>query len=246
MPMTTTSPHTSGPAVPFGVLRVATARDQPCDLYPQPGAWRDTISLTADDGDSRSFRITGIQVCDVTGVTPRTITQIPELRATLHVTEARVAVASTRYDLGRGWRGTAVGALLASAADSALGASASRGRCPMLVGHLLLTWVVSVHARRRPSLVSPHTLAIGYRDPTTRGFGSLTITLDRRVRAARLAREIAVGAARAQARDRGIEPDLRVRLTSFARSPISTTSGALVAYALPHPPDTHSARSATT
>ncbi len=243
--MTTTSPPASGAAAPFGVLRVSSARDQPCDLYPQPGAWRDTISLSPDDGDARSFRITGILVSDVTGVTPRTITEIPEIRATLHVTEARVAVASTRYEVGRGWRGTAVGALLASAADSALGTPGSRGRCPMLVGHLRLAWVVSVHARRRRSLASPHTLAIGYRDPTTHGLGSLTLTLDRRVQTARLAREIAVAAARAQVRGDGVEPDLRARLSSFARSPVSTTSGALVAYALPQPAHAPTPRSAT-
>jgi hypothetical protein len=239
--MTTSQPAT-GSAEPFGVLRVATAHDQPSDLYPEPGTGRDAIALSADDGGTRSFRITGIKVADVTGATPRTIAQIPELRATLHVTQARVAVASTRYDIGRGWRGTAVGALLATAADGALDESGSNAWCPMLVGHLRLAWLVSVHARLRPSLVSQHTLAIGYRDPTTHGFGSLTLTLDRRVRPGRLARELAVAAAHAQARAEGVEPDLRARLASFARTPTSTTSGALVAYLLPQPPRTQPLR----
>ena len=176
--MTTSQPAT-GSAEPFGVLRVATAHDQPSDLYPEPGTGRDAIALSADDGGTSWFRHRHQGRRRHRGA-PRTIAQIPELRATLHVTQARVAVASTRYDIGRGWRGTAVGALLATAADGALDESGSNAWCPMLVGHLRLAWLVSVHARLRPSLVSQHTLAIGYRDPTTHGFGSLTLTLDRR------------------------------------------------------------------
>lgn len=204
----------------FAVVRLASADDPRDPHYPVPGGARDArdaIRLEPQDGPVRSVRISSIRVADVSDGRARTLTDLPEVRASLHITHARVALASSSASTLTDWFRTLSG----------------NGTPSMLAGHLRYEWVTSVHARVGSAWLVPNSLAIGFRDPVGPGFGSLTVTVTRRVRALAVARAIAGLAAYAQSRAAGVPDTARTALESYAADPRAATSGGFVRFTLP-------------
>jgi hypothetical protein len=149
------------------VLAVRAVRERPLDavrhglLTPVPATKPDSIVLEPRDGSSvRRLYCNAVEFA-VAG-DKRPLMAAREIRGQLFLTDARLAVACTKYDKGGGWIG-GVGALAANAGSKMLAAHRRRGK--MLVGHIRYPWLSAVYARNRGGMLGTEQLRLVFRTP---------------------------------------------------------------------------------
>lgn len=179
-------------------------------VFPVPGEGKNTVLLEPRDGSS-------IQPLNATALTfkvgDRTMLSVRKVRVDLFITDARLALACSRYDKGGGWVGGATGMIVFNSVSKARAALRSRGK--VLAGQIRYPWLQWVVSSPKTGWTSEETLVMQCASEDGTNL-RLTLTLPKNIEAARVAAEIADRAARyrlmseeldAEARA-GIEPHL--------------------------------------
>jgi hypothetical protein len=184
--------------VSFDILAVRTADDGADDqLHPVPAESSDElIVMRAEDGRS-ILRVEATQVV-VREHGPRgpvEICRLSDARATVYVTDCRLAIACARFDKGGGWIGSPGMMLLLNAASTVRARLRSRGRT--LVGHVRYSWLHSVGASSKQGWLDSEQVRLELVDRTAAPARRLVLelTLPKSLEAVPLAREIAHRAA---------------------------------------------------
>jgi hypothetical protein len=137
-------------------------------LYPIPSA--DKSSVVWEENERREIEAFDVRKVSVFGI-PRggELTKIlgpMELPFRLYLTDSRLALACSKYEIGGTWYG--MGALVGALNAVERTAAAVRRHGKMLVGHVRYQWVAGIHARPRTkrggflvSHVSEATVRVG-------------------------------------------------------------------------------------
>lgn len=127
----------------YTMLTIRTAEFEDGALYPVLGDERNEIEFEALDGrDVKTLYAESLTVLRTVGSKLVTQAKVSDIKATVFVTDARVAIACTKYDKGGGWRGASLAVPVLNLASKARAATRRRGK--MLVGHVRYPWLVSV------------------------------------------------------------------------------------------------------
>jgi|tagenome__1003787_1003787.scaffolds.fasta_scaffold20940433_3 hypothetical protein len=187
----------------FSVIAIRGEDDEPTPLHPDPGELPDSIAIDHHDGHPNVHEVSEIVVTALDGGRPRQTAKLSELKATLTVTDSRVAVACSSWDKGGGWSGFSAGGLaVALVANGVSKSRAKRRRAGrMLVGHVRYDWLAQVEAKDRTGLLTSNNLQLLLADPQEpTGMLILGLTLGKRETATGIAADIASRAARRRAR----------------------------------------------
>ena len=131
--------------MPFNIIGVVEHGSETGGLYPIPATESNTIQPEALDGSSvRRLIATDLLLLEIVDQGERRIrARLNKIRADVVVTDARVAIACSKYDKGGGWHGTSIiGVPVANAASKIRAASRRRGKT--LVGHTRYSWLKAV------------------------------------------------------------------------------------------------------
>lgn len=177
----------------FTILSVRTGDEADSPLYPQPGESPNSVELEDADGAGQTYAATAVVVraLDANGGR-RNIGAFREIEAGVIVTDARIAIACSKYDKGGGWTPFSItGLVVATTANTVSKARARRRRRgKMLVGHVRYQWVRSIEAKDRTGLLTSNVLKVVVDDPTTDGAVELEITFHKRQPASQVASEV--------------------------------------------------------
>lgn len=154
-------------------------------IWPVPAAEANSVSLEPRDGDlvstvacqSITVRRSGEKRADLS---------VSEISATLFITDARVAIACSKFDKGGGWVGTPGLMIAANLGSKMLAARRRRGK--VLVGQVRYPWLRSVYSRNKDGRKSSELLRL-----VTRHNGEsvyLELTLPKDVSATDVATEV--------------------------------------------------------
>lgn len=206
------------------------------DLYPRPGMEPNTVIPEGDDGDtSRPVTVTALSVsvhlANDTAVDE--LLSAREIKASLYITDSRVAIACAKYDKGGGWVG-GVGAIALNAASKVRAAARSRGRS--LVGHVRLPWIHAVGYIEKTGWLSDESVRIVAADLTSVGVlvYQLDLVLPKAVSAKAVARDIVRRAARHRLGAPDLEDGDRAVLSRLVDPPeISAEKGKFALWELP-------------
>jgi hypothetical protein len=142
-------------AADYTICVIREVADAPTDLeegliYPVAVDQRDTVAVEPRDGaEIRRAKCTAIEVALVGNDRP--LLRATDISAEVMLTQARITIASSKFDKGGGWRGWGIGGLALSvplnAASHAFAARRRRGK--MLVGQVRFPWVDAVYAQSR-------------------------------------------------------------------------------------------------
>lgn len=166
-------------------------------LYPLPTLDVNGILLDGDDGECAPL-ITAttvhLQERGQQGRKNATLLKAAEIKASINITDARVAIACTKYDKGGGWIGGPT-ALAANAVSKARAAVRRRGKS--LVGHIRYPWLWSVGYIEKTGWLSDEQLRLVAIDKTgsEKRILLLDLTLPKSTSAEKVAREIVQRAA---------------------------------------------------
>jgi hypothetical protein len=156
-------------------------------LHPVPGDKANEILLEARDGNNVKV------ICAKRLKLKRgehTELDLSDIRIDVYITDARVALACSKYDKGGGWSGFGAGAFVAVALNAGSKALATRRRRgKMLVGQVRYAWLAGSGSSSKTGWLSEEQLVLTAR--TEGGFSSLTLTLPKDVDAASVAAEVA-------------------------------------------------------
>lgn len=186
-------------------LLVARELNAPVDqLYPAPGERPDSVQPQEDDGEALSVGVKDLIVREVpAGGSPKRIAWLKNVNGMLGITESRLTIASSKYEIGGGavpWTPAAIP--LAATINVLTKRKASQRReGKMLVGHVKYPMLVSVGFMPPVLPIGGHEqLRIGTIDPTQQGFRGLILDvgLVGGQRGAVLAQAIASRAARSR------------------------------------------------
>lgn len=179
----------------IGVLDVPAAGsvDDPGEMgliFPVPSEHKNSVLLEPRDGNATQ-RITA-KALDFK-INSKTALRVSKVRIDLFVTDARFAIACSKYDKGGGWVGGATGMIVFNTVSKARAALRSRGK--MLTGQVRYPWLQWVGSSPKKGWSSDEVLVMqcGDEDGDTL---RLALTLPKNVEAARVAAEIADRAAR--------------------------------------------------
>lgn len=172
-------------------------------IFPVPGAQKNTVAFESRDGESiQSLTANALEF----KVGNRTMLRVRKVRIDFFITDARLAVACSKYDKGGGWVGGATTMVLFNAASKARAKLRSRGK--MLAGQVRYPWLRWVASTPKTGFTSEETLilqcAAENGTPMT-----LTLTLPKNVEASRVAAEIADRAARYRLSSEELDADSR-------------------------------------
>jgi hypothetical protein len=208
----------------YPILVIRRPDETPDPLFPQPALEPDSVELTPEDGNVATFRCSGLRTQRRVDGNFVTMGELGRSPATAFITDGRLAVACSKYEKGRVWRGWGpMGVIVAGIATLVSTASAAQRRQgQMLVGHVRYEWLTGVIAREGQGSKNP-VIQLLMRDPTEGGVVQLQLHLNRSDVAHSKAEEIVSRAARHQSAlaEAG---DLRTALEAFAESPVSKTS----------------------
>jgi hypothetical protein len=128
-------------------------------LHPIPGASASEVLHEARDGANiASIPSKGLTLLAGRDNALRTIASIDEVAIRVAITDARVAVACSKFDKGGGWIGSAGAMALANTVSMGLAAARRRGK--MLVGHARYPWIYAVGASPKAGLFDTETVRI--------------------------------------------------------------------------------------
>ncbi|MEQ1702328.1 MAG: DUF2510 domain-containing protein [Ilumatobacteraceae bacterium] len=143
----------------FNILTIRTADYDDGSLYPVLGDERNEIEFEPLDGTNvKTLYANAMQVRRVVGSTLNQEASISEIKASVYITDARVAIACTKYDKGGGWRGASLAVPVLNLASKARAASRRRGK--MLVGHVRYPWLSSVGFTEKTGFSSTDSLRL--------------------------------------------------------------------------------------
>jgi Protein of unknown function (DUF2510) len=127
----------------FNILTIRTAEHEDGSLYPVLGDDKSEIEIEQLDGkDIKILYANALQVRRVVGSSLVKEVGIADIKATVYITDARVAVACSKYDKGGGWRGASLAVPVLNLASKARAASRRKGK--MLVGQIRYPWLAQV------------------------------------------------------------------------------------------------------
>jgi len=179
-------------------------------VFPIPGAEKNTVVMEDRDGDHVQ-RLTATAVdFNANG---KTAFRDRKIKIALFITDARFALACSKYDKGGGWVGGAGTVIVFNSVSKARAALRSRGK--MLVGQVRYPWIQRIGSSPKTGWASDEKLVF---DTSAGQDGAmrLTVTLPKNVEAARVACEIAQRAARYRLASEDIETDARTALEQLA------------------------------
>jgi hypothetical protein len=157
----------------FNLLAVRTGEEPADTRYPEPGDEPDTIELEPADGsDPLTFTTGELNLRHMpSGSKISRISRIKDIKAQVFVTEARVAVACSKYDKGGGFHAFNIAALpLSVGLNTVSKVRASRRRKgKMLVGHIRYESLLSVGYINKSGLQGGNRLRVATVDATTTG-----------------------------------------------------------------------------
>lgn len=199
-------------------------------ILPVPGVEKNTLVMEPRDGrDVKRFTATAVEF----KTNGRTVFRDRKVKIDVFVTDARFAVACSKFDKGGGWVGSGGFMVVANSVSKARAVLRSRGR--MLVGQVRYPWIRRVGSSPKTGWASEEKLVF----ETSAGKGGdmqLTLTLPKNVDAGLVAAEIAKRAAAYRLAAEDAAADARARLEAMASSPPAPTEdGGVRYYALPEP-----------
>jgi hypothetical protein len=182
-------------------------------IFPVPGAGKNTVLFEPRDGDSVQH-ITANAITFKIGKS--TALQARKVRIDLFITDARFALACSKYDKGGGWVGGATAMVVFNTVSKARAALRSRGK--MLAGQVRYPWLQWVGSAPKTGWTSEETLVMrcAAEDGTPL---QLTLTLPKNIEAARVAAEIADRAARYRLASEELEGEPRAAIEAHLGSP---------------------------
>jgi hypothetical protein len=165
-------------------------------LYPIPGEQSNEIEMEEQDGeDAIVMTATALRLQRMkSGADTWTeVMRVRELKASLYITDCRVAIACSKYDKGGGWIGTSPLILPFNAVSKARAAVRRHGK--MLVGQIRYPWLGIVGAMEKSGFLSAEELLLRTQDKATNDSLALNITLHKSYPALEMAADIASRAA---------------------------------------------------
>jgi hypothetical protein len=154
-------------------------------MVPVPGQEKNTVVLERRDGTNIE-RLTA-KSAEMTR-NGKTVFKVSDVKIDVFITDARVALACSKYDKGGGWIGSAGAMIVFNAGSKALAAMRRRGK--MMVGQVRYPWIARVGSTAKTGWLSEERLVFDAKvsaDTVLR----LTLELPKNVDAGRIAAEIA-------------------------------------------------------
>ena len=207
-------------------------------IFPVPGAQKNTVVFEPRDGEAiQSLTAKTLEF----KLGNRTMLRVRKVRIDIFITDARFAVACSKFDKGGGWVGGATAMVLFNAVSKARAALRSRGK--MLAGQVRYPWLRWVASSPKTGYTSEETLTLqcAAEDGTAM---TLTLTLPKNVEAARVAAEIADRAARYRLSSEELDSEARAGLEAHLGSQSRVAAGEKHVFEMPAPRPVaeHSAR----
>jgi hypothetical protein len=188
-------------------------------IFPVPGAQKNTVAFESRDGDSiQSLTANALEF----KVGNRTMLRVRKVRIDFFITDARLAVACSKYDKGGGWVGGATTMVVFNAASKARAKLRSRGK--MLAGQVRYPWLRWVASTPKTGFTSEETLILqcGAENGTPM---TLTLTLPKNIEASRVAAEIADRTARYRLSSEELDADSRAGIEAHLGSQARVAAG---------------------
>lgn len=198
-------------------------------LLPIPGAAKNTVLFEPRDGEE-------VRVLTAKAVTfkigDRIALRVRKVRIDLFITDARFALACSRYDKGGGWVGGATAMVVFNTVSKARAAVRSRGK--MLAGQVRYPWLRWVASAPKTGFNSEEALALqcAAEDGTTM---TLNLHLPKNIEAALVAAEIAERAARYRLASEDLEDGTRAALEALLGTAERVTAGEKQSFSMPAP-----------
>jgi hypothetical protein len=182
-------------------------------LYPSPADGLNAVQFEPADGPSASVAATSFSLSSTTpGGRSSELISVAGISMAIHVTDARVIVACSRYDKGGGWRGAGLGAVFAVGANVvSMARAANRRHGTSLVGHVRFPWLQSVAYRAKTGVMSSERIVLSAEAMNSRGettLFDLDLSLPKTVSAEKVAHGIASRAARVRLAAEPVAPEI--------------------------------------
>lgn len=208
-------------------------------IFPIPGSQKNTVVFEPRDGEAiQSLTAKALDF----KVGNRTMLRVRKVRIDFFITDARVAVACSKYDKGGGWVGGATAMVVFNTVSKARAKLRSRGK--MLAGQVRYPWLRWVASTPKTGFSSEETLILhcAAEDGTAM---TLTLTLPKNIEASRVAAEIADRAARYRLTSEEFDAEARAGIEAHLGSQARVAAGgekAVFEMASARPVSEHSAR----
>jgi hypothetical protein len=189
-------------------------------LLPVPGSQKNTIVMEGRDGTNVQRLTASAVVCRVGG---RTVIKGRKIKIDLFLTDARCALACSKYDKGGGWVGGAGVMIVANSVSKARAAIRSRGK--MLVGQVRYPWIQRVGYSPKTGWASDEILI--FHTAIKGGATALSLTLPKNVDSSLVAAEVARRLASYRLENEELEASVRDQLQALTQAQPSdaTASG---------------------
>ena len=179
----------------YSALRIVQVGDAPDVLHPSIDENLQVIREANDGPLDQPFQVSMVSLRRKVGNNWVRETQTKDLSFQFWITGSRVILYCRNFDKGGGWSGWGLGGLAVAVTANAIskGMAANRRKGKALVGNIRYPWITKVGFSPRAGIGSRETIDIQYVDGTdpTKPECSLTIHLDNRTDANRVARFIA-------------------------------------------------------
>ena len=208
-------------------------------IFPVPGSQKNTVVFEPRDGEAiQSLTAKALDF----KVGNRTMLRVRKVRIDFFITDARLAVACSKYDKGGGWVGGATAMVVFNTVSKARAKLRSRGK--MLAGQVRYPWLRWVASTPKTGFSSEETLILhcAAEDGTAM---TLTLTLPKNIEASRVAAEIAERAARYRLSSEELDSEARAGIEAHLGSQARVAAGgekAVFEMASARPVSEHSAR----
>ena len=180
-------------------------------ILPIPATEKNTILMEDRDGNSVQRLTASAVVFQVGG---RTVMKDRKIKIDLFVTDARFALACSKYDKGGGWMGSPGTMVAANAISKARAAMRSRGK--MLVGQVRYPWIQKVGCSPKTGWASEEQLI--FHETAKGGAAVLTLTLPKDVDSTLAAAEIIRRVARYRLTNEELDASTREQLERLAEA----------------------------
>ena len=208
-------------------------------IFPIPGAQKNTVVFEPRDGEAIQS-LTAKEL--VFKVGNRTMLRVRKVRINFFITDARLAVACSKYDKGGGWVGGATAMVVFNSVSKARAKLRSRGK--MLAGQVRYPWLRWVASTPKTGFSSEETLIL--HSVAENGTPmTLTLTLPKNIEASRVAAEIADRAARYRLSSEELDAEARAEIEAHLGGQSRVAAGGektVFEMAAPRPVSEHSAR----
>jgi hypothetical protein len=228
------APPGSGPSKtgPFAILNVIPEGTPSSYWFPGPGPSPDTVILEPEDGSNAQVvagTMMSVSVVQGHGVQARPVAKIRKIRASVLVSDCRVAVACSNYDKGGGWYpafgGIPAGVISLTANAVSKSRAKKRREGNMLIGHVRYPWLMTVGFKQRSGPLTSDVLRLGIvvTKTQTQPGGSLIFDIETPgVPTSEVARDVVSRAAtnRLNHTDGSMPPEERKRAEELALAPV--------------------------